>query len=193
MMLGLMNSFIKNPVKAAFYGEDTDENILYILRSSPIITIPWILASLAFAVVPFFVSPILYGASMNGEKFFSIPFVFALTLFWYLFTFGFFFQNYLNWYYNVYIITNKRIVDIDFHGVMYKNISETTLSNVEDVTSNVKGTLGIIFNIGDVYIQTAAERPQFEFTSVDQPSKIRDIISDLVAGVRKNATTDLNN
>jgi hypothetical protein len=69
---------------------------------------------------------------------------------------------------------------------MYKNISETTLDNVEDVTSNVTGALGMIFNIGDVFIQTAAERREFEFHAVDDPSRVRDLIADLSAEKRND-------
>lgn len=98
-----------------------------------------------------------------------------------MFGFGFILQNFLNWFFNVYIITNKKIVDVDFHGILYKNISEAPLRNVEDVTSNVSGALEVIFNYGSVYVQTAGERREFEFENVSHPAKIRDIISDLVA------------
>ena len=81
---------------------------------------------------------------------------------------------------------------MDFNGVLYKNISECTLNNIEDVTSNVIGTFGILFNIGDVFIQTAAEKSEFEFDNIDNPAKIRDIISDLVVEAR-HATADRNN
>ena len=58
------------------------------------------------------------------------------------------------------------------------------MDNIEDVTSNVAGALGVTFNIGALYIQTAAEKREFEFGGVDDPSRIRDILSDLVAKVK---------
>jgi hypothetical protein len=75
-------------------------------------------------------------------------------------------------------------VDVDFHGILYKNISEAPLRNVEDVTSNISGALEVIFNYGSVFIQTSAEKREFEFENVKNPSKIRDIISDLVTEMK---------
>jgi hypothetical protein len=88
------------------------------------------------------------------------------------------------WYFNVYIISDKKIVDIDFRGFLYKNISEAPIKNIEDVTSNVSGLFGTTFNFGYVDIQTSAEKREFEFENVSNPSKIRDLIADLVEEVK---------
>jgi len=114
--------------------------------------------------------------------------MFSVTVLFYLFVFGFALQAFLNWFFNTYVITDKKIVDLDFQGVLYKNISEATLDNIEDITSTVKGTFGVVFNVGSVFIQTAAEKNEFEFENVDHPAKIRDIIADLVAETKKNGT-----
>jgi len=74
---------------------------------------------------------------------------------------------------------------MDFHGLLSKNISEAPLKNVEDVTSNVTGALRVIFNYGHVYIQTSAEKREFDFEDVANPSKVRDLVSDLAMEVRR--------
>lgn len=84
-------------------------------------------------------------------------------------------------------------MDFDFHGVIFKNIAETTLDNIEDVTSTVRGAFGIIFNIGEVKIQTAAEKPEFEFSHIDNPAAVRDIISDLVVWYKNEHNHPDNN
>jgi len=135
-------------------------------------------------LVPFILSIIYAGIAVNNLPTLSSKLAFILNLFWYLLTFGFVFQNFLNWFFNVYIITNKKIVDMDFHGLLSKNVSEAPLRNVEDVTSNVTGTLRVIFNYGHVYIQTSAEKREFDFEDVANPTKVRDLISDLATEVR---------
>lgn len=174
-------SFIRNPRGVSYDGVDSDEEILYILRRSNLTNFPWMVSVGILGVLPFFVDPILHAANISDIPLISVGFLGSATLFWYLFVFGYFLQNVLNWYFNVLIISNKKIIDMDFHGVTYKNISETTLTSVEDVTSNISGPIGTIFNIGDIYIQTAAEKREFEFKNMTDPSKIRDIIADLVA------------
>jgi len=172
-----IKSLLENPKNITYEGEDSDEKILYILRQSFILNIPWMVSVIALAFLPFF----LYSSI---PTFISSSFKLAGILFWYLLLFGYSFQRFLNWFFNVYIISNKKIIDVDFHGILYKNISEAPLRSIEDVTSTVSGVVGVTFNIGDVFIQTAAETSQFEFNSVDNPSKLRDLISDLVARKR---------
>ncbi|RJR26855.1 PH domain-containing protein [candidate division WWE3 bacterium] len=165
-------------------GEDNDEKILYVIRRSRITNLSWILLAVIMFFVPFLANPFLRSFKVAGVSLVSIKFVIIFTLSWYLATIGLAFFNFLNWYFNVYVITNKKIIDFDFFGITYKNITETTLYNVEDVTSTISGPFHTIFNIGDVFIQTAGEKREFDFVLVDNPGKVRDIISDLVAEKR---------
>ncbi|MFA6981452.1 MAG: PH domain-containing protein [Patescibacteria group bacterium] len=176
----LCGTFIKNPKNTRFDGEDDDEEILYIFRRSLITNLDWIGIAAIMLITPAIVRGVL---AMNG-LILSRGFIFTLSLFWYLTIAGFVFQNLMIWYYNVYIITNKKIVDVDFHGILFKNISEAPLKNIEDVTSNISGALEVIFNYGSVFIQTSAEKREFEFENIPNPSKVRDIISDMVTQLR---------
>jgi hypothetical protein len=83
------------------------------------------------------------------------------------------------YYLNIQIITNIRIVDIDQVGLFSHVISELHIDKIEDVTSEVKGILGTIFNYGDVYVQTAAAVDRFEFNNIPSPAAIEKLILDL--------------
>ncbi|OGC39067.1 hypothetical protein A3K42_00645 [candidate division WWE3 bacterium RBG_13_37_7] len=170
----MLGSFVEHPKNVTYDGADKDEKILYVLRQSIVVNIPWMLLVILMAIIPSFVFPML-------PTFIDAKFRLMLFLFWYLILIGYTFQRVLNWFFNVYIISNKKIVDVDFHGILYKNISEALLNNIEDVTSTVHGFWGVVFNFGDVTIQTAAEEREFDFGNIDNPSVVRDIISDLVA------------
>lgn len=180
----MLNSLTENPRATSYEGRDEDERIKYVIRKSVLLTVPWILTTAFLFVVPLLVPYLLRFLPEDTPTLFDEGSVFIITVLWYLFSFSFFLQSLLGWFFNVLVITNKKIVDIDFVGFLYKNISETTLDNIEDVTSNVKGPLGVTFNIGSVFIQTAGEKREFEFWGVDDPSAIRDVISDLVSKVK---------
>ena len=182
----MLGSLQENPKSTSYDGRDDDERIKYVIRKSVLLTFPWILATAFLFVVPILVPLIVSQVPKGAPAILDGGSVLILTVLWYLFVFGFFLQNVLNWFFNVLIITNKKIVDVDFVGILYKNISETTLDNIEDETSNVAGAIGVTFNIGALYIQTAAEKREFEFGGVDDPSKIRDVLSDLVARVKNH-------
>ncbi len=83
------------------------------------------------------------------------------------------------YYLNIQIITDLRIVDVDQVGLFHHVVSELHIDKIEDVTSEISGVFGTIFNYGDVYVQTAAAVEKFEFTNVPNPSAIEKIILDL--------------
>lgn len=173
-----LKSYVKRPANTSYEGEDHDEEIELLVRRSLVTVVMWLISFIIFFLIPIFLIPLLARLQYNGQHIFGDLFLFCFTLFWYIFTFGFAFQSFLNWYFEVLLVTNKKIVDIDRFCT---SISETPLRNVQDVTSKIYGTWGHILNIGSIHIQTAAERGEFEFETVDNPSVVRDAISDLVS------------
>ena len=101
------------PTKLHFENQDPDENILLLCRAHVITNLPWILFVTFLFLVPFLITgtnifdQILDPLGVNSTS------ARALALCWYFLTFAIAIQNILHWYFNVYIVTNKRIVDID--------------------------------------------------------------------------------
>lgn len=184
MVKTLIKSFIQTPKNFCFEGEDRDEEILYVLRKAPITNIWWILILVAMLIAPMLINS--YLLKLNSEYPKAIPgsFVFVVNSFWYLATFGLAFERFLNWFFNVYIISNKRLIDMDFAHLLNRNISEAPLRNIEDITYTVKGLFQTIFDYGNVNIQTAGEKREIEFDLVTNPSKVQDILSDLVSEIK---------
>lgn len=150
---------------ANFEGQDRDEKIILLLRQHPITQIPAIFTVLVLTCIPFIY---LFVDSLYLHFLSYLPFktsVFILII-WYLFLAGLAFERFLFWYFNVYILTNERIIDVDFLGVSAKKISETKLSQIQDISSHMTGALKVFFHYGDVTVQTAAESPEFEFHNV---------------------------
>lgn len=90
------------------------------------------------------------------------------------------FVNFLLWYFDLSIVTNERIVDIDFPNILRKEVSATTLARVEDVTMRRGGFIRVLFNYGDIFIQTAGTELEFEFLSVPNPEQVVRIINELM-------------
>ena len=87
--------------------------------------------------------------------------------------------GFVNYYLDVHIVTNKRIVDIEQNGFFRRQISELHLHQVQDVESKVNGFLETVFHYGDAIIQTAGERENFVFEDVPHPYSIAKTIVDL--------------
>jgi len=159
-----------------FEGQETGENILLLLRAHIVTLIPPALITVFFTAVPFFVGFLLVLIGVDLSTFLNSGQMFLVGLFWYLFVFAYAFYKFIFWYFNVYLVTNERIVDFDFKGLLHKETSYAKLSQIEDISPKTLGFFGTFFNYGDVFIQTAAERPEFEFHHVPRPNRVAEVV-----------------
>ncbi|HEX7018248.1 MAG TPA: PH domain-containing protein, partial [Patescibacteria group bacterium] len=101
-------------------------------------------------------------------------------IFWYLLITGFALESFLSWFFNVYIITDERVIDVDFLSLIYKNISSAKIDNIEDITAETGGAVRSIFNFGTVKIQTAGAATELEFEDVPHPAKVTRLLNELL-------------
>lgn len=95
---------------------------------------------------------------------------------YFLFTWFFIFFNFIDYYLDIWIITNERIIDVQQHGFFSRVIAEHRLDRIQDVTSEVHGILPTVFKYGEVYVQTAGAKQRFKFHQVPKPEEIRNTV-----------------
>lgn len=173
------SSFLIRPQGMHFQTQSGNEIIILFLRRHPITNVPWIIITGLLALALPAVFAIFPGTML--PLFQSSPMVIITIIFiWYLFTATYALVQFLLWYFTVSVVTNHRIIDIDFTNILYKEFSATTIEKVEDVTDRRGGFFGVLFNFGDVLIQTAAASEVFEFLSVPHPDEVVRIINELM-------------
>jgi len=167
-------AFAPRPPKIRFETQEAKEKVLLLTRKHPITNIPWILAVLMMSLAPFLVFALVDFA------FVPVGFRLILTISWYLLTFAYGFERFLSWFFNVNIITDERIIDINFPNILYRDISQTKIDQIQDTSIKVGGFIRSLFNYGDVLIQTAGAVPEIEFLAVPYPGKIVQILNQLL-------------
>lgn len=176
-------AFCINPGNFSFHAQDPDEKILLVLRRHFMTNISWIFFTFIFSIIPlslFFLGISLFEF-LNISLSSKVIALFAIIYYLILFTYAL--LNFLDWFYNVTILTDIRIADIDYSGLLYHNVAITKLSQIEEVNYTKTGFLRSLFNYGDVYAQTeAATIDTFDMLAVPQPEKIANFISDLIEG-----------
>lgn len=170
-------SYLKNPKNYHFEGQDADEKILLLLRAHPIINLSWIIPALVIFFLPFILPGLL---PLLGIDLSLIPEQFVLTglVINYLLVLVITFEGFLNWYFNVNIVTNKRIYDIDFESILRKRVDLAPVSMVQEANSTVGGVLGLVFHFGTVLVQTAGAKVAIDFHNVPHPDQVADFIMD---------------
>lgn len=181
------STYTEKPTNISFTTQESDEEILLFMRPHFITNITWILTTLVLFLIPPVVIT-LFGLASNLFPFSlsDIPtnYLLVFLLFYYLISFTFMFSHYLTWFYNIGIVTQKRIIDIDYRDIIYHNVAMTKLNLVEDVNYTQGGFAASLFNFGDIFVQTAGETKHFDFYSVPKPARTTSIIEDHIGGRR---------
>lgn len=172
---GALSSLCIYPKNTRFEAQDPQEEIILLLRPHAVTNLWWVILALAMCFVPV-IWPVLPVVSLLPANYLLV-----VTLFWYELILAFAFEQFLMWFFSVNIVTDERIIDVDFYGLLFKNVSLAQLDRIEDVNYYQKGVLGAFFNFGDVLIQTAAEITEFTFNNVPQPERVMTVISGLIA------------
>lgn len=166
-------AFMANPPNLRFETQESEEKAVLLLRRHFITNLGWILLGAVLFVAPPFVFPLL------PLEFLPDRFDLIILLTWYLATFAYVFTRFIGWFFNVNIITDERIIDIDFPTLLFKDITEAKIDQVQDVNMKVGGFARSLFNFGDVLIQTASAVPEIRFEAVPDPERVAKVINEL--------------
>lgn len=175
----MFSAYVERPTGCRFEGQDPGEKILLLLRAHPITNLPWITLAVFIFVIPFIVPGVI---SYIGFSFTLIPQSFLLTglIINYLLVLVITFEGFLGWFFNATLITNEKIVDIDFEHLLYKAVDLAPLSKIEETDSVTSGIIGTVFNFGDVSVQTAGAKVAIEMKNIPHPATVADMILDLI-------------
>ena len=129
---------------------------------------------------------LLPAIQTNYADLYNFMITFFLMLLWI-----FSFLIWIDYYFDVWIITDRRIVNVEQKALFSREVSELEHIRVQDVTTDVKGFFPTLFNYGDVLIQTAGERDRFDFECVPDPYAIKDLVMKMQKKQETEETNDL--
>lgn len=179
---GFQNPFsalLISPRNVVFENQGREEEILLLLRRHQVFNLPWLISTVIVFVLPSFIFKPNFFQSLFGVTVLPAMLT-AFSILWYLFAFAFFFEKFLVWYFNVGIITNERVVDVDFYGLLHRHLTDASIAKIQDVSVKQGGIVAAFLNCGDVFVQTAAETSSIEFLGAPKPVWVADLIGDLV-------------
>lgn len=129
-----------------FDGLRDNEEILFVWRKNP-----WTMFRSGLVIVgvtlAVFLSFLLFGASLITSAtiaFWFITLAVVGGLAWYF------------WVQNAYVLTNQRLIDLQYTKLFHHSVSEIPMDIIQDVTYEKNGVIASIINFGDVTVQTAS-------------------------------------
>lgn len=179
MAFSLFPAYFDKPANISFATQEQGEEIELLLRQHWVTNVPWILVT----IISLFLPPLLLSInSITGLSFRSqVPhnILLGIIIIWYLFVLAYIIQNFFYWYFNIYIITTKKLLDITMQNLLNIYSTAIRLDDVQSSRYQFYGLLGSLFDFGDVMIETAAEGQDINFVAVPKPDLVRDRIEDL--------------
>ena len=164
--------------KITFPGQYADEHILLVKRRHYIVLLGFFLTLALLTIVPYFIYfflPLVLEAA--STEIFNKLFIFITSLY-YIFLAAMAFYAIIDYYLDVWIITNQRILSVEQKGLFHRIVVEVRYSQIQDITSTVSGLFATYLQFGNIRIQTAAEQERMVLKQITHPIETRRVISD---------------
>lgn len=165
---------------------DGDEKIVMFLRRHWFVLFTKYFFVLVLALIPIGVYWLIQSVFANA---FTGPIGYAITVLtvslYYLFIWISIYTTFIDYYLDVWIVTTHRIIDREQKGLFHVTVSEQSLEQIQDVSSNVEGVIPTILDYGNVLIQSAAAKNLFHFKQIPEPDIVSQKINELAQEFRQ--------
>ena len=170
----LLTSYSTFPAKICFETQEETEAVVLFLRQHWVVNIPWKVMVIFFLALP--------SVFIFFPPYANLPAVyqFVVTISWYMFITGYALTRFMGWFFNIYIVTDERIVDVDFINIFFRKISTAKIDEIQDINVSSSGAIETLFGYGSVTIQTSAAIPEFDFMYVPHPDRVGKILNHLI-------------
>lgn len=155
-----------------------DEKVLVVARHHWFVFFRELIGLLLLFFLPFFVVPIL-GIFVSAGAGIVIPggVGFFLASLWALILWQMLFARWTDYYYDIWIVTNWRIIDIEQKSFFSRDVATLlNLDKIEDIATRVNSVLGTFLEYGTIQIQTAASHREFIFDEAADPRGVEKVI-----------------
>lgn len=148
------------------YELDSDEKFVALVRKHWItLTFPSAKVIIAIAIAVLF-----YGKAAEFNYGREIAFIWIIASILY----GVY--EIIIWYLDCFIITNKRIIDINQKGLFKRVVAEADINNIQEAIYEISGPLEAIFNFGTIKIKTAGTGSIIAMEQIPNPADLRNFI-----------------
>ncbi|MBI5421199.1 MAG: PH domain-containing protein [Parcubacteria group bacterium] len=154
------------------------ETITKTIRRHWFIVATDIVMFLFFALVPLFgITMFLNAVTKGGGATDYGAFIAFFYLVWLEFSWIMFAVTWTtNYYLDVVLITNRRLLKVEQKGLFARDIAEMRLERIQDISVDIMGLIPSLLNFGDLKVQTAGEEEAFVISDIPDPNGIKNTI-----------------
>ena len=101
----------------------------------------------------------LYGVSLSA----------VFVLIWWI-------RNFMDYYLDAWVITDKGIIDLEWHGWFHRSSARVLYSDLQGVSYEVNGILGTLFGYGHIDVEKISTGTAISMDYVKRPRMIESVI-----------------
>lgn len=162
----------------SFQGQEEGERILITLRRHPFVIIMRVTIALVMFLTPFFMAG-LFSPFIESRG--LIPLFIFLGCVWMAIIWQLTFYTITMYLLDVWIVTDRRIIDSTHKGFFNRTVSELRIARVQNISVKTVGPLETFLHFGNLEIQTAGGADLFNFSQIPHPEKVKDEIMAIVS------------
>lgn len=168
-----------------------DEKVIRIIHRDVFIALKRVGLFVLLLALPAIVLLMINDILPSADDFGIVTIIMLLSLSVYLlFIWLLFFFSIIDYFLDIWIITDKRIIDIQQNGFFSRAISEQMVAKIQDISSDTHGFLPTVWKYGNLTVQTAAQTNKFYFEEISNPEEVRDLLIRLAAASATQPVTD---
>lgn len=168
-----------------------DEKVIRIIHRDVFIALKRVGLFVLLLALPAIVLLMINDILPSADDFGIVTIIMLLSLSVYLlFIWLLFFFSIIDYFLDIWIITDKRIIDIQQNGFFSRAISEQMVAKIQDISSDTHGFWPTVWKYGNLTVQTAAQTNKFYFEEISNPEEVRDLLIRLAAASATQPVTD---
>jgi len=133
-----------------------NETVKYIVRHHWAGFVSTVLLVFGMAMIPVLALIVVHYALPNPTPDAVYTIIVVISAF-VIFLLTFLFSSWINYYYDIIIITSERMINVNQVGMLARQTSELSLRQIQDASAQVHGFWQTTLNYGLIVIQTAGE------------------------------------
>jgi hypothetical protein len=167
-----------------FSGQQAGEEIALYLRRHPL-SLVWDLRLVLLLFVGYLAALIIFSDVLAASPVAGFLMLATLTLavllglatLW----------TYAVWYYDIYVVTDRRLLDFARKPLIYERRDEAQLTKLQDARVEFPNPLALLLDFGNVQVQTAGSRGTIKCSLVPHPRQVQARILQLAAAAQQRA------
>ena len=153
-----------------------EEEIIMVVRKHWFIHFVDTISIIITGIIPFFLLALIAPAISVHP---ALPALFSSI--WLLAVWMMLFTVWTNYYLDIWIVTDKRIINIDQIHLFKRDVSTLRIERIQDIKIEMHGLFATVLNFGNLQVQTAgAESSFYIIKGIPDPSYVRNAILERV-------------